>query len=289
MSRDDHKTESQEADQSKNTVRSLVKGFRVLEAFTAQEPELTIAEVARKAGLDNATAFRLLNTLTEIGYAERIPNSRKFRLGLKVLDLGFSAIARSDLRTRARPILRSLTGEINEAASIGVMDGSDILYVERMQAGFVRLGVDIRIGSRIPVYSSAIGHAILAWLPRETQISILQLQPRKKLTDTTPTDLDEILERLVRVRERGYAISDQETVSGLYVLAAPVLDTDGMPVAGLSVAAPSFNTTLSQFEAVSASPVMRAADLLARSLQPSGGFAVYTPQTVSSKRSPKEF
>ncbi|WP_298282614.1 IclR family transcriptional regulator [Acidocella sp.] len=277
MSRDDQKLEKQDADQSKNTVRSLAKGFRVLEAFTAQEPELTIAEVARKAGMDNATAFRLLNTLAEIGYAERIPNSRKFRLSLKVLDLGFNAIARSDLRTRARPILRSLTGEINEAASIGVIDGADVLYVERMQAGLVRLGVDIRIGSRIPVYSSAIGHAILAWLPREVQISILQLQPRKKLTDTTPTDLDDILDRLARARERGYAVSDQETVSGLYVLAAPVFDTDGTPIAGLSVAAPSFNTTLAQFQAVSADPVMRAAEQLTRALKPSGGFTSHTP------------
>lgn len=285
MSRAGHTTETQGTDQSKNTVRSLAKGFKVLEAFTAQEPELTIAEVARKAGMDNATAFRFLNTLADIGYVERVPDSRKFRLGLKVLDLGFNAIARSDLRTRARPILRGLTGEINEAASIGVLDGADILYVERMQAGLVRLGVDIRIGSRIPVYSSAIGHAILAWLPRAGQIEILQSQTRKKLTDTTPTDLDDILERLVQVRARGYAISDQETVSGLYVLAAPVFDSDKMPVAGLSVAAPSFNATLAQFEAASAAPVIRAAALLSQALQPSGGFTVDTSPPTLAKRS----
>lgn len=88
----------------KNTVQSLAKGFRVLETFTAQEPELTMAEVARLAGIDNATAFRFLNTLVEIGYVDRVADSRKFRLALKVLDLGFNAIARSDLRARARPI-----------------------------------------------------------------------------------------------------------------------------------------------------------------------------------------
>src|ERR1700722_9736311 len=93
------------SDPQKNTVQSLAKGFRVMEAFTSQEPELTIAEVARRADMDNATAFRLLNTLVEIGYVSRIPDTRKFRLALKVLDLGFNAIARSDLRTCARPIL----------------------------------------------------------------------------------------------------------------------------------------------------------------------------------------
>ena len=256
----------------KNTVQSLAKGFRVLEAFTSQEPELTMAEVARLAGMDNATAFRFLNTLVEIGYVARVPDSRKFRLTLKVLDLGFNAIARSDLRTLARPILRGLVGEINEAASIGVLDGSDVIYVERIQAGLARLGVDIRIGSRVPAYSSAIGHAILAWHSRSDQISILQSQPRKRLTVTTETDLDALLTRLDQVKRRGYALSDQETVSGLYVIAAPVLDADGIPLAGLSIAAPAFQTKLGDFEASGARPVVEAAQALSRALQGTGGF-----------------
>jgi IclR family pca regulon transcriptional regulator len=269
---------SRASDGSKNKVQSLAKGFRVLEAFTAQESELTMAEVARKAGMDNATAFRFLNTLVDMGYAERVPDTRKFRLASKVLDLGFNAIARSDLRTRARPILRSLTGEINEAASVGVIDGADVIYVERIQAGLTRLGVDIRIGSKVPVYSTAIGHAILAWLPLPVQISILQSQPRRQLTETTETELDALLARLGQVRQRGYAVSDQETVSGLYVLAAPVLDIDGVPLAGLSIAAPAFQTTLKAFETAGAVPVVRAAKALARSLQTSGGF-IHQPST----------
>ena len=257
----------------KNTVQSLAKGFRVLEAFTSQEPELTMAEVARLAGIDNATAFRFLNTLVEIGYVDRVPDSRKFRLALKVLDLGFNAIARSDLRTRARPILRGLVGEINEAASIGVLEGADVFYVERIQAGLARLGVDIRIGSRVPAYSSAIGHAILAWLSRPNQIAVLQSQPRKQLTATTQTDLDTLLVRLEQVKRRGYAVSDQETVSGLYVIAAPILDADGIPLAGLSIAAPAFHTNLKDFEAAGARPVVQAAQALSRALQSSGGFS----------------
>ena len=256
----------------KNTVQSLAKGFRVLEAFTAQEPELTMAEVARLAGVDNATAFRFLNTLVEIGYVDRVPDSRKFRLALKVLDLGFNAIARSDLRTRARPVLRGLVGVINEAASIGVLDGADVFYVERIQAGLARLGVDIRIGSRVPAYSSAIGHAILAWLSRPDQIAVLEAQPRRQLTATTQTDLAVLLKRLEQVKRRGYAVSDQETVSGLYVIAAPVLDADGIPLAGLSIAAPAFQTNLKDFEAAGAPAVVQAAQALSRALQSSGGF-----------------
>lgn len=258
---------------AKNTVQSLAKGFKVLQAFTAQEAELTMAEVARKCGMDNATAFRFINTLVEIGYVEKVENTRLFRLSLKVLDLGFHAIARSDLRTLARPILRGLVGEVNEAASVAVMDGSDVMYAERVQAGLTQLGVDVRIGSRVPAYSSAVGQAILAWLPREAQLRVLRGQPLIKRTATTLTDIDALVQRLDTVRARGYAVSDQENVSGVYVVAAPVFDIDGLPIAALSVAAPVWQTSLQQFETGTASAVMQAASTLARALQATGGYA----------------
>jgi IclR family pca regulon transcriptional regulator len=265
------KRNSQQTDTEKNTVQSLLKGFRVLEAFTAQDPELNLAETARKAGVDNATAFRFLNTLVESGYAERVPDSKKFRLTLKVLNLGFNAIARSDLRTLARPVLRELVGELNEAASVAVLDGADAIYIERIQAGLVRLGVDVRIGNRIPAYSSAVGHAILAWLPEATQIAVLQSAPRTKLTATTEIDLGKLLKRLRAVKQQGFATSDQETVSGLYALAAPILDADGKPMAAVSIAAPANTRTFNTFVEAGAPATVRAARNLSRALQTSGG------------------
>ena len=259
---------------AKNTVLSLAKAFRILEAFTAAQPELTMAEVARKADVDNATAFRFLNTLVNLGYVKKVPDTRLFRLSFKVLDLGFNAIAHSDLRTHARPVLRGLVGEVREVASIGVLEDSQVLYAERVQAGLTRLGVDIRIGSRIPVYSSAIGHALLAWCPRDLQVRVLESSPRRKLTPTTLVDLNELLQRLDEVKDRGYAVSDQENVSGLYVVAAPILDVDGMPVAAVSVAAPALNTTLAQFKEDAIGPVVEASVELSKALQSNGSFTL---------------
>jgi IclR family pca regulon transcriptional regulator len=260
----------------KNVVNSLAKGLRVMMVFTADEPELVLAEVARRAGMDNATAFRMLNTLVMLGFVEKVTGTRRFRLTLKCLDLGFNAIARSDLRTQARPILRGLVGETCEAASIGVLDAGEVVYVERIQAGLSRLGVDVRIGSRVPVHSTAIGQAILAFLPRETQVQILEAHPRARLTERTITDLDALLGRLVQVRLRGYALSDQENVPGLCVLSAPVLDADGFPVAAISVAAPAMVRATDQFEAMTRDPLMTAAATLSRALQVSGGGAFHT-------------
>ena len=164
-------------------------------------------------------------------------------------------------------------GEVNEAASVAVMDGSDVMYAERVQAGLTQLGVDVRIGSRVPAYSSAVGQAILAWLPREAQLRVLRGQPLIKRTATTLTDIDALVQRLDTVRARGYAVSDQENVSGVVVVAAPVFDIDGLPIAALSVAAPVWQTSLQQFETATASAVMQAASTLARALQATGGYA----------------
>ena len=254
----------------KNTVQSLAKGFRVLCAFTSEQPELTLAAAARGAGVDNATAFRFLNTLVQLGYVEKVAGTRLFRLTLKCLDLGFNAIARADLRSLARPLLRELVGAQIEAASIGVPDGPDIVYVERVQAGLARLGVDVRIGSRVPAYSTAIGQATLAWLNRDVQVRLLEARPRERFTRTTLTDLDALLERLDRVRARGFALSDQENVAGVRVLAAPVVDADGIAIAALSVATPALPMSLSDFEAVARAPVIAAAAKLSRALQAAG-------------------
>jgi IclR family pca regulon transcriptional regulator len=254
----------------KNTVQSLAKGFRVLQAFTAEEPELKLSEVARRAGLDNGTAFRLLETLVMLGYLERFPETKQYRLTLKPLDLGFNAIARMDLRTIAQPELRALVGEVREAASVGILDRDDVVYIERYQEGQARLGVDIRVGSRLPAYCTAIGHSILAFLPRAETRRILGLTRRVKVNDHTPVTLEEIEEKLEEARAAGYAISDSEYIAGLRVLAAPILGPDGFAIAALSVAAPSPRMSIREFVALTAGPVTTSAAKIAHALSAAG-------------------
>ena len=146
----------------------------------------------------------MLNTLVMAGYVSRIPDSKRFRLTLKVTDLGLHAIGRADLREIARPILRSLVGEVNEAASLGVLDGADILYIERVRAGLTRIGVDIRIGTTIPAFWSTIGEAMLAYLPPAELSRVLALKPRPGGFPHKPMKRDEIEKSLQNVRENGY-------------------------------------------------------------------------------------
>ncbi len=255
---------------SRNLVNSLAKGLRVLEAFSADRPEMTLTEVAGAAKLDPGTAFRMLNTLVMLGYIARIPESKRFRLTLKVTDLGFHAIARADLREVARPILRSLVGEVNEAASLGVLDGADILYVERVRAGLTRIGVDIRIGTTIPAFWSTIGEAMLAFLPPQELARVLSIKPRPGNFPHKPMNKDEIMRNLRNVRETGYSLRDSYFGSGLRVLAVPVLDVDNYPLAALSVAVPQIQMSVKEFKARALDAVQRSAKDLARAVQASG-------------------
>jgi IclR family pca regulon transcriptional regulator len=261
-------------DDTRNVVNSLSKGLRVLEAFTFEQSEMTLSEVARAAGIDPGTAFRMLNTLVMLGYVARVPEGRRFRLTLKVVDLGLHAIGRADLRELARPILRSLVGEVSEAASLGVLEGADILYVERVRAGLTRLGVDIRVGTNIPAVSGVIGHAILAYLPDSERDRVLAMQPRRGELATRLMSRTKLLQSLTVVRRQGYALQDSMFGNGLRILAAPVLDVDGYPVAAVSVAAPAIRLSLVEFRARALNPVRAAAADIARAVQASGTVSV---------------
>jgi IclR family pca regulon transcriptional regulator len=246
----------------KSIIRSLAKGLQVLQVFTAEEPELVLAEVARRAGLDNGTTYRILNTLVLIGFLEKVPGTRRFRLTLKCLDLGFSAISRMDLRAVARPVLRGLVGAMVDAASVSILDGADIVYIERIESGLARPAVDVRIGTRTGALHSAIGHVILAFLAASDQARILA-QGDAAVAAVTRSGLD-------RIRADGFAVSDREDVPGLRVLAAPIFDTDNAPIAALSIHSIASRMPLRQFAELTARPTIEAARHVSRALQAAG-------------------
>jgi IclR family pca regulon transcriptional regulator len=246
----------------KNHVASVGKAFAVLQSFTSEAFELTLSEIAARAGLDRGTAFRLIQTLVELGYLQTIPQSRRFRLGFACLDLGYTALSGGTLRALAEPLLRELVPAVSDAASLGALDGGDVIYLARVGTGLDRHKMDRRPGTRIPAYSAALGHIMLAHLPRDEQIRCLEARPRVKLSERTLTDLDALLDRLDLVRQQGHAISDGENAYGLRTLAAPVFGTPGSVIAGLSVTVDATRTEMSAFRDQALPELMRVAGLV---------------------------
>ncbi len=255
----------------KNLVQSVAKAFAVLRAFDASLPELTVSEAAARAGLDRGTAFRLIHTLAQLGYLAPVPRGRRYRLTLKCLELGYTPLARADLKLLARPLLRELVPDVADAASLGMLDGTDIVYIERAQGDLPQLNLDRRIGSRTGAYAAALGHAILAQLPIEKQREIVLASNRVRLSEQTLVDPDAILRRLAEVRARGYAISDGENAYGLRTVAAAILDIDGAPAAGVSLTIHADRMPIAAFAERAVPAVRRVADELTRAIALSFG------------------
>lgn len=255
-------------DVAKSSVQSLAKGLRILAAFTPEDEPLTVTEIAERADLDPGTAFRMLNTLVALGYVAR-SDKRRYTLTLKVLDLGFNAIGRRDLRSSVRPILRSLVGDKVEAASFGVLQGGSVVYVERVRAGLTRLGIDIRIGSDIPAPINLLGQAMLAFLP---QADLEQALGKKNdsAAGYPVIPRPRLLPQLDAIHARGYALDNSLITAGLVVLAMPVRDDSAYPIAAVSVAAPVLVCSSKELESIALQRLTEAAAEISKIMQISG-------------------
>ena len=196
-----------------------------------------------------------------------MPDSSRFRLTLQCLELGYAALSQTHLTNHARPLLRDLVPDIADAASLGVLDGADVVYIERVQIEPARDGLDRCIGRRFNAYASALGHAILAWMPRERQIEVLSARERVKMSERTLIDLDALLERLAQVRRKGYAVSDGENSYGLRTVAAPLFSSDGSPCAGISLTIAAERMPIDAFVERALPHTLRVARELTRAIQ----------------------
>ncbi|HEY4065756.1 MAG TPA: IclR family transcriptional regulator [Burkholderiaceae bacterium] len=261
---------SSPTDNPKNVVNSVVKAFSVLHAFKASEPLMTVSQIAAASGMDRGTAFRLCHTLVSLGYLRSVP-VRKFRLTLKCLELGFLALSSQDLWAQANPLLEECVPSICDAASLGSLEGADVVYLARVEKGLERHNVDRRPGRRIRAYGAALGHAILAFLPEAKQLEVLQSAERIKLSERTLTDLDTLMKRLETVRLQGYAVSDGENAYGLRTVAVPVLDPHGEPIAGVSLTVDAQRMSIDDLVASATPRALQIAAELGRALRSTSG------------------
>jgi IclR family pca regulon transcriptional regulator len=256
---------------AKNQVQSVAKVFAVLKAFGRGAAELTAAEVAARAGLDRGTAFRLILTLLDLGYVRGVPGSRRYRLTLRCLELGFAALSAGDLPEHAAPLLHEAVPEAADAASLGALEHGEVIYLARIEATLERHGLVRRPGTRVGAYATALGQAILAWLPQAEQVAHLRAVDRVMLSERTLTDLDALLARLAEVRARGFAVSDGENAYGLRTVAAPVLDAAGRPLAGVSLTIAATRMPVEDFVTSAAPVALRIAAELSDGLRLSLG------------------
>ena len=136
---------------SRYFIEALHRGLRILEVFSKETPALTLVEIVEAVGLDKSTAFRFVYTLQTLGYLERDPESKRYRPGLKVLKLGFTAVNSLDVAQLARPYLKELSEKTDEATNMALRDGAEIVYVVRISP-MQLVHINLHVGSRLPVH-----------------------------------------------------------------------------------------------------------------------------------------
>jgi len=229
--------------------QSLERGLAVLGVFTPRRPVLGIADIADELGMGRSTTHRYVITLVALGYLEQ-DASRKYRLGLRVTDLGMSVLNSTGMREHAHQCLEELCQRTSCTTSLGVLDGADVVYVDRVRsfrAGRGKSDLGLRTGSRVPAYCTAIGKLLLASLPEPEQRELIVAMKLAKRGPNTITSKRALRTELEQVRSSGFAVSDQALAAGVYAVAAPVRNEAREVLAAVSIAADSSPVSLEGF------------------------------------------
>jgi IclR family pca regulon transcriptional regulator len=249
-------------------VQSLERGLSVIRAFTAETPEMTLAEVARTTGMSRAAARRFLLTLSDLGYMAT--DGRLFRLSPRVLELGYSYLSSLSLAEIAAPHLERLVAEVHESSSVAVLDGEDAVYVSRVPTRRI-MTVSISVGTRFPAYAASLGRVLLAGLPDDRLRRYLDSVSLAALTPKTITCQDDLAAELEQVRARGWCLVDQELEEGLISIAAPIRDESGQVVAGVNLSTHVSRGTPDSIRSHLLPPLLATAASIEAELKVSGG------------------
>jgi IclR family transcriptional regulator, pca regulon regulatory protein len=246
--------------------QSLERGLAVLAAFSPDRPALGISDLARELTLTRSTTHRYVATLATLGYLQQDDLTRKYRLGPRVLDLGFSMLGSLELREIAAPHLRRLTEATGHTSNLAIRDDTDVILVDRVRGRpgrYHHLEFTLHVGSRIPAYCSATGKALLAFLPRPDLDRILKRIDLVQRGPRTLTDKKTLLAELEKVRRTGVATNDEELESALRSIAAPVCSHSGEVVAAVNVAIPWSPAPMSELVSRLGPTVRATADKIA--------------------------
>jgi IclR family transcriptional regulator, pca regulon regulatory protein len=211
-------------------VTAFSRGLKIISCFSAARPSLTIAEVAKAAGLNRATARRLLLTLEADGYATQ--RDGRYRLTPQVLDLGYSYLSSLQLDALLYPSLFAVADRFRESCSAGMLDGHDVVWVARAQTSQPRVMTLVnRVGSRRPAYLTALGVVLLAGLPDDRLDDYLRTADLRKHTDKTITSPAQLLAEVLSTRVNGWYLADEPVEYGVRAVAVPVATPEGNTLA----------------------------------------------------------
>jgi DNA-binding IclR family transcriptional regulator len=222
---------------ARSRVRVLERAFALLDRFEDGEPH-GVTELSHETGIHPATVHRMLATLAERAYLRQEPSDSRYVLGLRLVQLGTAAARSMDVLWAAKPELEKLVDICGETAHLLVQVGTEGLYLDKVESSR-HFRMPSQVGRRIALHATAVGKAILAFLPGSEVDRIARETGLPRYTDRTISNLIELRRELESIRQRGYSIDDEEIEVGLRCIGAPTFDAMGQVVAAISLAGPA--------------------------------------------------
>ncbi len=248
-----------------NVVNSLARGLSVLESFERfGSRELSLTEISRRTSLSKTTAFRLARTLVHLGYMKQDQETEKYFLTARVLNLGYSLLEGMEMRELAVPYLKELSAQCGETVNMAILDGKELVYVERLKTQQI-ININLHIGSRLPLYNTSMGRALIAYQPGQwlrKYISELPAQA-KEYSEKRGRKLLDILRQ---ARKKTYAINNEDLARGLRSVATQIRNHKGEVVAAINIAVPSARVSLDELEKHYAPQLLVAAQQISAAL-----------------------
>lgn len=222
---------------TKNPIQVAERLFQVIELLAEHGP-MGIMELSGLLGFHKSTTHRLVTSLQYMGYIRQDEESLKYALSLKFLDIGSRILEQTNMAALIHPALKKLSEQTGETVHLVQREGIEAVYIDKVESTASSIRMVSRVGSRIPLYCSGVGKALLAELPDPQIRAVWDSSEIRRLTPHTITSFDALMERIGEVRERGYALDDEENEEGVRCIAVSLRDYHKEPVYALSISAP---------------------------------------------------
>jgi DNA-binding IclR family transcriptional regulator len=228
-------------------INSLAKGLDVLDLLV-ERGDASVSEAARALGFNRAASHRFLCTLQELGYVEKTEQSR-YAASMKIMEMGLKLAGRLEIRKISKPYMHRLAEISRETVNLGLYDQFEILHVDKIDSREI-LRIDAPTGSRTPAFCTALGKAILAFLPQDELDTFFRCVKLKRHGPQSVTSKKKLLAALADVRLRGFAVDNEELSVGLRCVAAPIFDRNGLAPYALSVSGPAVRLSMERIEKI---------------------------------------
>ncbi len=224
-------------------VQSIDRILDILETLSATPTGLSLSDLASATSLHASTAHRLLSALANRGYVRKDPDNGKYRLTLRLYEISRRVSMVLDLFSASKPMLEKLSNDAKEIVHLVERDGNEVVYLHKFEPFLRPINITSSVGLHNPMYCTGVGKSIMAYLPEDEVEKIWNGSQVVQFTPKTLTTLEALREDLVRARERGYAIDDEEHDLGVRCMAAPVRNWKGDPVGAISISGPAARMT----------------------------------------------